>query len=167
MGLVTQTDSIDVKTVFILIVFKIYRTSKSNILSFDHNQESYFVLQISQPPKVAQKWFCIQNLHMGLSFQEKERFENPMLGCREICKINMGPCSYTKSDGTNELLVKFYFIFWHGSLLYHTIGNFKRPPLSLKKICWQVITHRLGTRNKKAFHKAILPTLRHLKILNI
>ena len=84
MGLVTQTDCIDVKTVFILIVFKTYRTSKSNILSFDHNQESYFVLQISQPPKIAQKWFRIQNLHMNLIFQEKKQFENPVLGCREI-----------------------------------------------------------------------------------
>ena len=33
VGLVTQTNWIDVKTVFILIVFKIYRTSKSNNLS--------------------------------------------------------------------------------------------------------------------------------------
>ena len=24
-------------------------------------------------------------------FRRKKRFENPMLGCREICKINMGP----------------------------------------------------------------------------
>ena len=24
------------------------------------------------PPKIAQKWFCIQNLHMDLSFQEKK-----------------------------------------------------------------------------------------------
>ena len=72
MGLVTQTDCIDVKTVFILIVFKIYRTSESNILSSDHNQESYFVLQISQPPKINEKWVCIQNLHMDLSFQEQK-----------------------------------------------------------------------------------------------
>ena len=54
------------------LVFKTYGTSKSNILSSDHNQESYFVLQISQPPKIAEKWFCIQNLHMDLSFQEKK-----------------------------------------------------------------------------------------------
>ena len=61
-------DCIDVKTVFI----KIYRTSKWKILSFDYNHESYFVLQISQPPKIAQKWFCIQNLHMDFCFQEKK-----------------------------------------------------------------------------------------------
>ena len=34
--------------------------------------ESYFVLQISQSPNIAQKWFCIQNLHMDLSFQKKK-----------------------------------------------------------------------------------------------
>ena len=34
--------------------------------------ENYFVSQISQPPKVAEKWFCIQNLRMDLSFQEKK-----------------------------------------------------------------------------------------------
>ena len=28
-----------------------------------------FVLKISQLPKVAQNWFCIQNLHMDFSFQ--------------------------------------------------------------------------------------------------
>ena len=34
--------------------------------------EPGFVLQISQPPKIAQNWFCIQNLHMDLSFQKKK-----------------------------------------------------------------------------------------------
>ena len=34
--------------------------------------EPLFVLQISQLPKVAQNWFCIQNLHMELSFQKKK-----------------------------------------------------------------------------------------------
>ena len=37
VGLVTQTNWMDVKTVFILTAFRIYRTSKSNNLSFDHN----------------------------------------------------------------------------------------------------------------------------------
>ena len=34
--------------------------------------EHSFVVQISQPPKIAQNWFCIQNLHMDLSFQKKK-----------------------------------------------------------------------------------------------
>ena len=42
-------------------------------------------MQISQPPKIAQKWFCTQNLRMDLSFQEEKKlFENPTLGCRDI-----------------------------------------------------------------------------------
>ena len=34
--------------------------------------EPHSVLQISQPPNIAQKWFYTQNLHMGLSFQKKK-----------------------------------------------------------------------------------------------
>ena len=34
--------------------------------------ESHFVLQISPLPNIEQKWFCTQNLHMGLSFQRKK-----------------------------------------------------------------------------------------------
>ena len=34
--------------------------------------EPRFVLQISQPPKIAQHWFCIQNLLMDLSLQKKK-----------------------------------------------------------------------------------------------
>ena len=37
VGLVTQTNWIDIKTVFILGVFKMYRTSKLNNFSVDHN----------------------------------------------------------------------------------------------------------------------------------
>ena len=34
--------------------------------------EPHFVFQISLLPNIAQKWFCMQNLHMDLSFQEKK-----------------------------------------------------------------------------------------------
>ena len=34
--------------------------------------ERRFVLQISQPPRIAQNWFYIQNFHMDLSFQKKK-----------------------------------------------------------------------------------------------
>ena len=54
--------------------------------------EPGFVSQISQSPKIAQNWFCIQNLHMNLSFQEKKTI------CKSVhwlgssiykkCKIN-------------------------------------------------------------------------------
>ena len=36
------------------------------------------------PPNIQHEYFCIQNLCMDLSFQEKKRFENPKLGCRDI-----------------------------------------------------------------------------------
>ena len=36
------------------------------------SQKPHFVLHISQLPKIIQKCFCIQNLRMDLSFQEKE-----------------------------------------------------------------------------------------------
>ena len=36
------------------------------------NKQSYFVLQISRTPNIAQKWFCIQNLLMDLSFQKEK-----------------------------------------------------------------------------------------------
>ena len=35
--------------------------------------EPYFVFQISQPPNLAQIWFCIQNLQMDISFKEKKK----------------------------------------------------------------------------------------------
>ena len=35
-------------------------------------QEQRFVLRISRPPLIAQKWFYTQNLPMGLSFQENK-----------------------------------------------------------------------------------------------
>ena len=35
--------------------------------------EPNFGFQISQPPNIGQKWVCIQNLQMDLSFQEKKR----------------------------------------------------------------------------------------------
>ena len=44
----------------------------------------HFVLQISQPREIAQKWFCIQYVRMDLSFQGNKRFENPIIGRRDI-----------------------------------------------------------------------------------
>ena len=36
------------------------------------SSESHFVFQISQPPNIGQKLFCIQNLQMDISFQEEK-----------------------------------------------------------------------------------------------
>ena len=35
--------------------------------------EMLFVLQISQSLNIAKKWFCIQNFHLDISFQKKEK----------------------------------------------------------------------------------------------
>ena len=34
--------------------------------------EPHFAWQIFQPPNIAQKWFCIQSLHMDLGFQKEK-----------------------------------------------------------------------------------------------
>ena len=53
----------------------------------------HFVLQISQPPKVAQKWFCIQNVHMDLSFQQKKTAWNSVIWfLRYISKTKSFSC---------------------------------------------------------------------------
>ena len=49
----------------------------------------YFVLQISQPANIEHKWFCIQNLHMDLSFQRKKRFRNLFIGFGDIQQTNI------------------------------------------------------------------------------
>ena len=46
---------------------------KFQFLSELCNQESHFVLQISQHSKSAQKWLCTQNLRMDISFQERKK----------------------------------------------------------------------------------------------
>ena len=47
------------------------RTSMNMNLSVS---EPHFVSQISHHPKIAEKWFCTQNLRMDISFQEKKIF---------------------------------------------------------------------------------------------
>ena len=53
----------------ILVLWGTLQVSMNMNLSIS---EPNFVLQISQSPNNAQKWFCIQNLLMGLSFQKKK-----------------------------------------------------------------------------------------------
>ena len=40
--------------------------------------QPYFVFQISQPPNMSQKCFCIQHSRMDLSFQERKQFVIPL-----------------------------------------------------------------------------------------
>ena len=67
--------------------------------------EPYFVLWISWSPNIAHKWFCIQNLSIDLSFQEKKRFKNPILGCQDIDKNKLDMSS-----------AKFWVVGWVGGL---------------------------------------------------
>ena len=51
-----------------------------------HFRTSFCSSNISVP-NIAQKWFCIQNFHVDLSFQKKKRFRNLFLGSRDIKQI--------------------------------------------------------------------------------
>ena len=94
VGLVTQTNWIDVKTVYILVVFKIYRTSKSNNWSFNHNnliKNPILFCKYLSPLKSHRNGFVFK-IYIWISvFRRKKQFENPMLGCWDICKINTAP----------------------------------------------------------------------------
>ena len=83
------------KFLFIFIIFQHSWEVKIRKKGVYYNrpcQKVNFVWQISRLPKVAQKWFCIQNLRMWvLVFRRKKQFENPILGCQDICKINAAP----------------------------------------------------------------------------
>ena len=56
--------------------------------------EPPFVFQISQSSNIGQKWFCIQNLQMDFSFQEK----------KTVCKSVKWFTSYSNSRDTGEFM---------------------------------------------------------------
>ena len=58
---------------------------RSVLLKSPH-QETHFVSHISQPPLNAQKWFCIQNVRMDLSFQEKKDIKIGYLNAETLSK---------------------------------------------------------------------------------
>ena len=79
---------------FILVIFKIYRTFKSNNLSFDHNN------LIKNPILFCKFVSSLKSHRNGFVFKicvwisvsrRKKPFKNPILGCRDICKINNAP----------------------------------------------------------------------------
>ena len=91
VGLVTQTNSIDVKTVFILAVFKTYRTSKSNNLSFDHNnliKNPILFCKFLSSLKSHRNGFVFKICVWISVFRRKQTCKTPILGCRDICKIS-------------------------------------------------------------------------------
>ena len=67
--------------------------------------EPHFVFQISQPPNIGQKWFCISDLQINLSFWEK----------KTICKSVTLFTSYSNSCDTGEFMRFFK----------HPVGNIK------------------------------------------
>ena len=82
------------KLFFIVIVFKIYRTFKSKNLSFDHNyliKNLLLFCKFLSPLKLHRNGFVLKICVWISVFRRKNRFENPILGCRNICKINTAP----------------------------------------------------------------------------
>ena len=79
--------------------------------------EPLFVLQISQLPKVAQNWFCIQNLHMELSFQKK----------KEILKS----VHWFRRNLTNKHLNVFFETPCSFGNFYSNYGNFQNFDFAL------------------------------------
>ena len=61
--------------------------------------ETHIVSKISQLPEITQKWFCIQNLPMNLSFQGK----------KTVCNFVAWFTSYSRSCDIREFL-RFFWI---------------------------------------------------------
>ena len=87
MGLVTQTDGIYFITVFILIVFKICGSSKSNYLSFDQNhliKNPILFCKYHSPQKSHRNGFVFKIFVWISIFWRKKLFKNCILGCLDI-----------------------------------------------------------------------------------
>ena len=59
-------------------------------LQIDLFQEPHFVLQISQPLFIAQKWFCIQNVCTNLFSGEKNYLKIRYLVAEILSKMHIG-----------------------------------------------------------------------------
>ena len=89
VGLVIQIDWIDVLTVFILIVFKICWSSQSNNCVLIRNQNiliknPILFCKYLSPRKLHRNGFIFKIFVWISVFGRKYRFENPILGCRDI-----------------------------------------------------------------------------------
>ena len=94
VGQVTQSDWIDILTIFILIIFKCLGNSKLNDLSFDQNhliKNPILFCKYFGPLILDRSGFVFKICVWISVFRRKKQFENPMLGCQEICKINTAP----------------------------------------------------------------------------
>ena len=87
VGLVTQTNWIDVITNFISIVFKICGNSKYNNLSFDQNhliKNPILFRKYLSPKKLLKKVWAFNTSVWISVFRRKKRFENQIFGCWDI-----------------------------------------------------------------------------------
>ena len=127
VGVETQTDRIYVITVFILIVFKICGSSKSNNLSFDQNhliKNPILCCKYISPQKLHRNRFVFKICVWISIFRRKKRFENQIFGCWDIKQTNLliffdTPCSN---------LMKF--VLCHQNYLYLTL-----PSVYIKYCC--------------------------------
>ena len=78
MPLTAQNSQNWMKTFLFMFIFIMFQNSwRTKIrkiwVYYNHpRQKPHFILHISWPHKIVQKRFCIQNLRMDLSFQEKK-----------------------------------------------------------------------------------------------
>ena len=87
VGLVTQTDWIDVITVFILIVYKICGSSKLNNLSFVQNNlinNLILFCKYLSPRKLHRNGFVFKICIWISVFWRRKQFENLILSCWDI-----------------------------------------------------------------------------------
>ena len=105
VGLVTQTNWIDVITNFISIVFKICGSSKSNNLSFDQNhliKNPILFRKYLSPQKLLKNvWVFNTRVWISVFRRKKKRFENPGLGCRDL---------YISFNYTQPIMITMYSV---------------------------------------------------------
>ena len=105
-GQVTQSDWIDILTIFILIIFKFFGNSKLNNLSFDQNHliKNPILFCKYFGPLISDRSGFVFKICVWISvFRRKKQFENPRLGCRDIKQkpslIFFGtPCTFEIGD---------------------------------------------------------------------
>ena len=101
VDLVTQTDCIDVKTVFILIVLKRKGPLNQIIWVLTTIKNPILFCKFLSPLKSRRNGFVFK-IYIWISvFSRKKRCENSMLGCREIFKINTAPFFFKHPVWTN------------------------------------------------------------------
>ena len=124
VGLVTQTNWIDVITVFILIVFKICGSSELNNLSFDQNHliENPILFCKYLSPLISHRNGFVFKICVWICFHEKKKqFEKPILGCGDIMQ--------------NPSLIRFGDTLYNSIILIYKDQITDQPPIFTIFIC--------------------------------